>query len=108
MVHIDNIINELIANFDFAYMIIVNIFTYLLIKIIDYFNNEKKVSIFVKRICLVIAIINITCIYVCLGYKDYIVIVNSAILAPVFWSWVLKPICVKLNINYKNIDIYGQ
>ena len=27
-------------------------------------------------------------------------IINSAILAPVFWSWIGKPICDKLNIGY--------
>lgn len=104
MEHIDKLINIVIANFDFAYMIIVNIFTYFIIKTVDYFDNKEKITTFVKRICLLCSIIIITCIYVICGYSNKIVLVNSAVLAPVFWSWILKPICIKLGIDYKNID----
>lgn len=33
------------------------------------------------------------------------ILFNSAILSPVFWSWVIKPICKYFNIDYKDINI---
>ena len=38
------------------------------------------------------------------GYDNAIMLVNSAILAPVFWSWVVSPILKKLGVGYKDID----
>ena len=37
----ENIINNLINNFDFAYMLAINILTYIIIKTIDNFNIGK-------------------------------------------------------------------
>ena len=33
------------------------------------------------------------------------ILLNSAILAPVFWSWIIKPICKYFKIDYKDINI---
>ena len=30
--------------------------------------------------------------------------INSAVLAPVFWSWAVNPILKKLGVGYKDID----
>lgn len=104
MEYIETIINQIINNFDFAYMLVINVLTYIIIKLIDYFNGDKDVSKIIKRFCLICSIIIVSAIYIYCNYNNKTVIVNSAILAPVFWSWVLKPICVKLNIDYKKID----
>ena len=32
------------------------------------------------------------------------VIIDSAILVPVSWSWIFKPLCGRLNIDYRKID----
>lgn len=104
MEYIDTIINQIINNFDFAYMFTVNILTYIIIKFIDFLNGEKDVNKLTKRLCLIVSIIIIGIIYILCDYTNKIIILNSAILAPVFWSWILKPICVKLNIDYKKID----
>lgn len=104
MEYISQIINQIINNFDFSYMFIVNVLTYIIIKIIDCLNGNTKVHKFVKRICLLVSIIFVAIIYKLINYDSNIVLINSAILAPVFWSWILKPICIKFGIDYKKID----
>ena len=101
---IDYIINNILSNFDFRYMLSVNVLTYIIIKVVDELNKEKKVSTLIKRVVLVISIILISIVYKLIGYDNNIELVNSAILAPVFWSWIAKPICSKLGINYKQIN----
>ena len=100
----DYIINNILSNFDFRYMLSVNVLTYIIIKVIDELNKEKKVSTLIKRVVLIISIILISIVYKLIGYDNNIELVNSAILAPVFWSWIAKPICSKLGINYKQIN----
>lgn len=99
---INNIINALISQFDFTYCVIVNIMTYLIINFIIKVVGGNVV-IPVKRIVLLFSIIVIAAIYYFLG-SDIKVLVNSAILAPVSWSWIFKPIANKLGWDYKQID----
>lgn len=107
MNYIDIIIKSIIDNFDFSYMFTINVFTYFIIKIIDYFNGDKKVSVFIKRSCLVICSIIAFIIYKEFCNIDIKILINSTVLAPVFWSWILRPICIKLKIGYKkDIDSY--
>lgn len=98
---IDFIVNQIMTNFDFAYMVVVNILTYLFIKFIDTANGDKAVSILVKRLMLIISIILVTGVYILSGYDNKIVLLNSAIAAPVAWSWIFRPIIVKFGIGYK-------
>lgn len=99
---INNIINALISQFDFTYCVIVNIMTYLIINfMIKVVGGNVVVPI--KRIVLLFSIIVIATIYYFLG-TDIKVLVNSAILAPVSWSWIFKPIANKLGWDYKQID----
>lgn len=99
---INNIINALISQFDFTYCVIVNIMTYLIINFVIKVAGGNVV-IPVKRIVLLFSIIVIAAIYYFLG-TDIKVLVNSAILAPVSWSWIFKPIANKLGWDYKQID----
>ena len=96
----ETIVEQIINNFDFAYMLAVNILTYIIIKTIDVFNGEKKVSIIIKRACLLLSIILVTSIYYYNGVNN-IILINSAIATPVSWSWLFKPIFAKFNIDYK-------
>jgi len=100
---IHNIINLIINSFDFGYCVTVNIATYLIIKIIDEFNGDNVVPRIVKRLILIACIIIIGGIYYIIDDSPKIIL-NSSILAPVFWGWILKPLCKKLNIDYKKID----
>lgn len=101
---IEKLINLIIENFDFSYMITINALTYIVIKGIDYLNKRKNVKTITKRIILVISIIIVTVSYILTDYQNYTVLINSAICAPVFYSWVLRPILIKFNIGYKQYD----
>lgn len=101
---IDVIVDGILSNFDFGFMFIVNILTYIIIKVIDYFNGDNKVPTWQKRCVLVISIFTMAMIYIASGYDNTIMLVNSAVLAPVFWSWVVSPILKKLGVGYKDID----
>lgn len=101
---IDVIVDGILSNFDFGFMFIVNVLTYIIIKVIDYFNGYNKVPTWQKRCVLVISIATMAGIYIAAGYDNTIMLVNSAILAPVFWSWVVSPILKKLGVGYKDID----
>lgn len=105
MNYADNIINQIINNFDFTYMLVVNVMCFMLIKIHDALNGiNKKVSTWNKRLYLAISIIVLGAIYHHAGEIKYTVLVNSAILAPVFWSWIAAPILRKFGINYKQAN----
>lgn len=101
---IDVIVDGILSNFDFGFMFIVNVLTYIIIKVIDYFNGDNKVPTWQKRCVLVISIAAMAGIYIAAGYDNAIMLVNSAILAPVFWSLVVSPILKKLGIGYKDIN----
>lgn len=102
----EQIIHQFINNFDFAFMFIINIITYFSIKILDEINKEKIVTTWQKRIIFIICSIIVGIIYYYLSDIPHIKIIDSIIVAPIAWSWVLRPICVKLNIDYKKIDKY--
>lgn len=104
MEYIEEIIDTTIKSFDFAYCISVNVLTYLIIKFIDSLNGKKTVSTWSKRIVLLVVIFFTGVLYNLIGCDNRILL-NSAILAPVFWSWVIKPICKYFNIDYKDINI---
>lgn len=99
---INNIINALISQFDFTYCVIVNVMTYLIINFMIKVSGGNIV-VPIKRMVLLFSIIVIATIYYFIG-SDVKVLVNSAILAPVSWSWIFKPIANKLGWDYKQID----
>lgn len=93
---INNIVNTTINSFDITFCIIVNIATYILIKL---FTKRRKLTTWNKRIVLIVVSILIAIVY-CLTGSDYRTIFNSLILAPVSWSWIFKPICNAFKIDY--------
>ena len=103
MEYLSTIIETTINSFDFTFCLLVNILTYIIIKLADELNGEKVLTIWNKRIILFISITIISLIWY-FTQKEIQLIFNSAILAPVSWSWVFKPICKYLKIDYKNID----
>lgn len=100
----NNTITTVIGSFDFAYCISVNVLTYLIIKLIDSLNGNKTVSTWSKRIVLLVVIFSTGVLYNLIGCDNKILL-NSAILSPVFWSWIIKPICKYFKIDYKDINI---
>ena len=100
MEYLNDIIQETLHSFDFAYCISVNVLTYLIIKIIDSFNGTRKVKTYIKRICLLISILIVTILYKYNGYDNDIILINSAIASPIAWSWIFKPLFNKIGIGY--------
>ena len=78
------------THFDLSFMLCVNVLTYILIKAIDDINGDKSVGCFA-----------IAAGYIAGGYKNTTILINSAILAPVAWSWIFKPILKKIGVDYK-------
>ena len=97
-------IQTTLDSFDFSFCIAVNVLTYLLVKLADAINGDAKVSTWTKRVILLLSIIAISIVYY-YAQMSLKLIINSAILAPVFWSWIFKPLCAKLGIDYKQINI---
>ena len=96
----DTIFNQIINNFDFAYMFVVNIVTYFLIKFFDWFNGDKILHVWQKRLLLIISIIIVAYGYIMCGYNN-IVLINSSIVAPIAWSWFIRPVINKFGFGYK-------
>lgn len=103
MEYLEQIINTTINSFDFTYCLLVNVLTYTVIKIIDEANREKEVKTWHKRLVLLTCILLTGVVYWAIG-KPLELLINSAILAPVAWSWIFKPICKKLGLDYKQVD----
>lgn len=100
---ISQIIDTTINSFDFGYCIIVNVLTYLVIKLVDELNKEKEVTVWMKRLILLGCILSTGVVYYLLG-QDVKLLINSAILAPVSWDIIFRPFCKRLGINYKQVN----
>lgn len=96
-------IQTTLESFDFGFCISVNVLTYVIVKILDELNGDVKVSTWTKRIALLASIVIVSVVYYVAGIELKL-LVNSAILAPVFWSWIMKPLCKAFNIDYKQIN----
>lgn len=97
----EQIIYQLINNFDFTLMFMINVITYFVIKFIDEINGDKLPTTWQKRIVLIITAILVGVVYRYTTNIPIIVIINSCIVAPIAWSWIAKPIANKLGIDYK-------
>lgn len=102
---VSDIINQTAANFDFGYMLTINALTYFVIKVLDDINGDRQVSTWQKRIVLLVCTAIVAVIYKIVGYPNDIILINSTILAPVFWSWIARPILVKFGLGYKQQEI---
>ena len=97
----EQIINQLIYNFDFALILIINIITYFIIKIIDELNGDKVPTTWQKRFVFLIVATIMGILYKYITDVSTNIIINSCIIAPVAWSWLAKPIADKFGIDYK-------
>ena len=100
-----NTIQTTLNSFDFAYCIIVNILTYLIINIINSRNGNIDMKKWSKRMILLLCIVIVGCFYYFTG-SDIKLVLNSAVIAPVFWSWIMKPICRHFKIDYKQLSLF--
>lgn len=95
---LNDILSTTLTSFDFSFCISVNILTYLINKTLSDLSN-KVISTWTKRLVLLGSIGVISLVWYIMN-KDLTLIVNSAILSPVFWSWVVKPLFKKFDIDY--------
>lgn len=97
---VDEIINYTILNFNFGIIISINVLAYLVIQLIGYFA-KKKIN---KGVKIVVTCVCSICMFLLYGEISDIakdVLVNSTIIAPISWDWIIKPIAKKLNIDYR-------
>ena len=99
---INQIIQQVINSFDFTYCVVVNALTYTLVTVLIYLC-QSNVTKTIKKLVLLFSIVVVSTIYYAIGI-DVKLIVNSSILAPVSWTWIIKPILSKLGYDYKDID----
>ena len=99
---INQIIQQVINSFDFTYCVVVNALTYILVTVLIYLC-QSNVTKTIKKLVLLFSIVVISTIYYAIGV-DAKLIINSSILAPISWTWIIKPILSKLGYDYKDID----
>lgn len=97
----------ILSQFDFVYMFIVNLMTYIVIKIIDELNGPKAVPVYGKRIVAVV-------VGIAIGITSYsisenvsaITLIYSFCLSLVSWDCIFKPILNYLGgkVNYKKSE----
>ena len=99
---LEEIIRTTAESFDFGFVISVNVIAYLVISAIDANNGPKPVKTWTKRVITIACAFILGIIYFSLKLGDVKVLINSIILAPVVWSWIIKPILVRFGIDYRN------
>ena len=97
----EQIISQLVRNFDFALMVVINVVTFAIIKAVDELNGDKVPTTWQKRAIFVAAAVAVALLYRFTTDISVNVIINSCIVAPVAWSWLGKPIASRLGIDYK-------
>ena len=98
----EEFVKDLLSRFDFAYMIVVNLVTYLLIKAVDELNGDKVIPTWLKRTTAVIVGVLLAIVAIMIG-ADKTTIFYSFFVSLVSWDVVFKPIIKKLGdkIDYR-------
>ena len=89
-----------IANFDLSFVISINVVAYLIITLLGYIT-KKKVSKGIKIGITIVTSILLFLLYGGITNCNKEVLLNSSILAPVAWDWIIKPLCNLIKIDYK-------
>lgn len=100
---VDTLVTTVMNGFDLHFCVTVNLMTYCLVTMITGALGKDIKRVW-KRLILFVSIIILGILYYLLGVDDVKVIIDSSVLAPVSWSWIIKPIFNKLGLDYKQID----
>ena len=88
------------TNFDFAFVISINVIAYLIITLIEYITKKRIAKAIKIGITIGVSII-LFFLYGGITDCNKEILLNSSILAPVAWDWVIKPLCKWSKIDYK-------
>lgn len=94
----EEILSQLISNYNFTFILSINIISYLIIQL---FNKNSIAKKGIKILITALVSIAMAILYHFISDTSTEVLINSAILAPLAWDWVFKPILNKLGIDYK-------
>lgn len=94
----EQVLSQLILNYNFNFILSINIISYLIIQLLHKIMFTSKG---IKILITIIVSIVMGIIYHFISDMSSEVLINSAILAPLAWDWVFKPILNKIGIDYK-------
>lgn len=95
----EQLLSQLISNYNFNLILSINIVSYLIIQLLHKVIFTPKG---IKILITIIVSILMGVLYHFISDISTEVLVNSAILAPLAWDWVFKPILNKIGVDYKN------
>ena len=98
---LNKIVDALISNFDFAFMLSVNVLTFIIIKIIDELNKEQRVSTWIKRFIAVICGAGLAVLFFYSSDVKLPILIYSFILSLVSWDFIFRPIVKIIKKGYK-------
>lgn len=97
----DIVFQYAVGNFNFGYVLSINIIAYALILICSKVR-KKELTKLIKVILTILVSIIMFILYKLYTQIETDVLINSSILAPVAWDWIIKPICKLLKIDYND------
>lgn len=97
---LDQIFSYSLNNFNFGYIISINVVAYFIIQFISWII-KKSLPKGIKIITTICVTIGLGILYHSFGTIENDVLINSSILAPVAWDWIIKPLFKLLKIDYK-------
>lgn len=95
----EQLLSQLISNYNFNFILSINIVSYLIIKLLHKIIFTPKG---IKILITIIVSILMGVLYHFISDISTEVLINSAILAPLAWDWIFKPILNKIGIDYKD------
>lgn len=98
---LNKIVDALISNFDFAFMLSVNVLTFITIKIADELNKGRRVSTWAKRFIAVICGAGLAVLFFYYSDVKLSILIYSFILSLVSWDFIFKPIVKLIKKGYK-------
>lgn len=107
---INTFITELLSKFDFQFMLVVNIITWMIIKTIDLANGTKAVPTWLKRLIAFLVGVIVGTIVVLANTNSFITIFYSFFVSLVSWDIIFKPILNRFGgmLNYYKDDSKGN
>lgn len=97
--YLESILSYVSESFNFAYVITINIVVYLLLYGVGHIIKKE-----IKKPYKILTTIIVTIIFAFIYHFTTEItneqLINSSILAPVSWDWIIKPILQKLKIDY--------